>query len=115
VEFILFWLLCPILCAAIGSRHGEGLLGFVCGLIFGPLGIIFVLLSKGNRKHCPFCKELVNKKATVCPHCQKELPPLVPLIQAPLAQQMEQLAQRRDSKEISEEEFQRQFKQMLTS
>jgi hypothetical protein len=73
MEFIGFWLLCGIVAAMIGRRKGAGCVGFVVGLILGPIGIIIALVMKGNRKACPFCKELVNRDATVCPHCQKDI------------------------------------------
>lgn len=74
IGIILFWLFCGIVAAMIGSKKGEGCFSFIIGLIFGPFGIVFALLSKGNRKECPHCKELIHKDAKVCPHCQKELP-----------------------------------------
>lgn len=69
----LFLVLCGVIAAAIGSKKGEAGMGFFCGLIFGPFGILFAVLSKGNRIECPHCRERINKKATVCPHCRKEL------------------------------------------
>jgi len=73
--FIFLWILCGIVAGMIGNKKGEGfLLPFVIGAIFGPFGIVFVLISKGNKKNCPFCKELMHKEATRCPHCQEEIP-----------------------------------------
>lgn len=57
----------------IGERKGEGLLGCLFGILLGPVGLLFVIFSRGNRKTCPYCKELVHKDATHCSHCQKEL------------------------------------------
>jgi len=70
---IIFWLLCGIVGAMIGSNKGEGGLGFFLGLLLGPIGVLIVALSRGNRRKCPFCVELVNNKAIVCPHCQREI------------------------------------------
>lgn len=67
---ILIWLVCAVLGAVIGSSKGEAGSGFVAGLIFGPLGLLFALASSGNRMPCPACKESINKKATICPHCK---------------------------------------------
>lgn len=67
------WIVCPIICAVIGNRKGEGGLGFICGLIFGPLGILLMLVSQGNRKKCDYCRELIHRDAVVCAHCQKDL------------------------------------------
>jgi hypothetical protein len=71
---ILGWLLCGLIAGAIGKRKGEGFLSFIIGIIFGPFGILFALISKGNRINCPYCKELVHKDAVRCSHCQKDLP-----------------------------------------
>lgn len=30
------------------------------------------------KRECPFCKEKVQEKATICKHCKNELPPLPP-------------------------------------
>jgi len=57
----------------IGSKKGEGLLGFIVGFLLGPIGLLMTILSKGNRETCSFCKESIHKDATVCPHCQKEI------------------------------------------
>jgi hypothetical protein len=34
---------------------------------------IATLLANNFQKECPFCKELIKARATVCKHCQKEL------------------------------------------
>src|ERR1019366_570532 len=71
--FLAVWLFFGIICSAIGSGKGEGCLGFIVGVIFGPFGLLFVLFSSGNRKTCPFCKEKIHKDATVCSRCQREI------------------------------------------
>jgi len=73
--FIFLWLLCGLIAGAIGSKKGEGILAFIIGLLLGPFGIIFALISTGNRIHCPYCKEMIHKEATRCPHCREELGP----------------------------------------
>lgn len=73
MEFVVIWFICGIIAAAIGSSKGEGFVGFIIGFILGPLGIIAAILSSGNRKRCPYCKEFINRKATKCPKCQSDL------------------------------------------
>lgn len=73
MAFLLIWLLFGIVAAMIGKQKGEGLSGFILGILFGPIGILIVLFGKGNRKTCPACKELIHKDATRCPRCQKDL------------------------------------------
>ena len=73
LPFVVIWLVCGVIAAKIGSTKGESTGGFIAGFFLGPLGIILALVSKGNRKPCPFCRESVNPEASVCPHCQKEI------------------------------------------
>jgi len=78
----------------IGDGRGRGGWGFWLGCLFGPVGIIIVLLM-GERKElrhdlpiriqsrpqrkCPFCAELVLSEAVICRFCQRDLPPaLIP-------------------------------------
>ena len=74
MEWVVIWVICAIIAAAIGGKKGEAGSGFLIGLVFGPIGVLFALLSTGNRKPCPFCKEQINKKAEICPHCRTALP-----------------------------------------
>lgn len=74
MEYAILWLLCGFIAMAIGSGKGEGCGAFILGCLFGPFGILFAILSSGNRRPCPFCKEMINRKATVCPRCQRDQP-----------------------------------------
>jgi hypothetical protein len=70
---LIFWMLCGIVATIIGSKKGEGVLGFIVGFLLGPVGVLMAILSKGDRKSCSFCKESIHKKATVCRYCQKAI------------------------------------------
>jgi hypothetical protein len=78
MEWFLFWVLCAVVSAMIGSRKGASVASFFLGFFFGPFGILFALLIRGNKVPCPFCKELMHMQATVCPHCQREVPSPAP-------------------------------------
>jgi len=68
------WLVSVVASAVIGSRKGNPIGATFLGLVLGPIGLIIVLLSgSANRKPCPYCAELIMKKAIVCPHCKREL------------------------------------------
>ena len=73
MHFVLIWFICGIIAAMIGSKNGETGLAFLMGVLFGPFGFLFVILSKGNRRNCPYCMEIVHKNARLCPHCRKDL------------------------------------------
>jgi hypothetical protein len=48
VAFVVFWLLCSILGAAMLSRYNKAGTGFLLGLILGPLGLLFVLVIRSG-------------------------------------------------------------------
>jgi hypothetical protein len=64
------WLFFGIVAALIGQRKGEGCLGFIVGVLFGPFGLLFVIFSSGNRMACSACREKIHKDASICPHCR---------------------------------------------
>ncbi len=66
-----FWIVCAAIASQVGARKGMAGAGFVQGLMLGPLGIVAALVSRGDRKECPYCRELVHSQATVCSHCCK--------------------------------------------
>lgn len=69
----IIWLISWVLTIIVASKKGEGGVAVISGLLFGPIALIVALVGKGSRKECPYCKELIHKKAIVCPHCQKEI------------------------------------------
>lgn len=72
--FVFFWVLCAVASALIGARKDAAVSGFFLGLFFGPFGILFAALIRGDKVPCYFCKELMHMAASVCPHCQREKP-----------------------------------------
>lgn len=71
--FALFWIVCWIATIIIASKKGEGCLAVLTGFLFGPIALIFAIVGIGNKIKCPFCQELIEKKAIICPHCRSEL------------------------------------------
>lgn len=71
VVLIAFWLVCGIVGAVVGEKKGAAGAGFALGALLGPLGLVIVFVMAGNRRQCPFCRELIDPGATVCPHCQR--------------------------------------------
>ena len=69
--WVMIWVISAILACVIGNRKGNPVAGALVGILFGPLGVIFALISGNkNRKPCPHCAELVMKKAKICPFCK---------------------------------------------
>jgi hypothetical protein len=76
---VIFWgLFWGLVVMKIGQKKGESGLevigGFLIGFLLGPIGAILAFLSKGNRISCPFCKSLIDPAASVCSHCQRDIP-----------------------------------------
>lgn len=73
-SWFLLWFVCVLASAVIGFRKGNPIGGTFLGVVLGPLGLIIVLLSgSANRRPCPYCAEMIMKKAKICPHCQRDV------------------------------------------
>jgi predicted amidophosphoribosyltransferase len=58
----------------IGRRKGQGALGMILGFLLGPIGVLAICFTRGNRKACPHCFSLIKRRATVCPRCTRDIP-----------------------------------------
>src|SRR5262245_5970872 len=62
---LVLWLIWPVAGALLGARRGRAWSGFVNGLMWGPFGLLPVLLSS-RRHRCPTCgKMTLNEPAPV--------------------------------------------------
>lgn len=86
VIIILVGIACAFFAAKIGERKGNRRDGFILGLLFGPLGVLFAFLLDDKRAStCPRCKKQniqtnmfcchcgtdMHRKVIMCPHCSK--------------------------------------------
>jgi hypothetical protein len=73
---VIFWgFIWGMIGMAIGQKKGIPGIGFFIGFLLGPIGVLLTLASKGNRIKCPFCKQMIDPKALICPHCRSEVSP----------------------------------------
>jgi hypothetical protein len=83
------WVACAYLAARVANARGQsGAWYAVIGLVFGPLGVAFALVSQiradvlearemasGRMQRCPYCAELARQAAVRCRHCLEDLTP----------------------------------------
>ncbi|MES2572965.1 MAG: hypothetical protein V4710_23280 [Verrucomicrobiota bacterium] len=85
---LVVWLLLCFLASTIADKKGRSGIGiFLLSVFLSPLvGILVTLilspntkvirdrqLATGSLKQCPYCAELVQMAAILCPHCRQEL------------------------------------------
>ena len=73
MELILLLLVCGFLGGVIGARKGASKAGWALGCLRGPIGLLIAAFLVGDRGICPYCRELVRRGSTVCPHCQRDI------------------------------------------
>lgn len=107
--YIIFWsFIWGLIAMAISQKKGESGVGFLIGFLLGPIGVLLALASKGNRVKCPFCSESVDPKASVCPHCQRDVQRFGKTTSIPAegsAEELLQFKQLLDSGVITQDEF----------
>ena len=74
MDALFLWTMCGVIAGLIGSQKGQGCGGVVAGVLLGPFGILLILFTTGNRAKCRFCREKIDREATVCPRCQRDHP-----------------------------------------
>ena len=75
----ILWGIWPVACGVIGAMRGQAIQGIVHGFLWGPFGILIVMLS-GRKYECPTCgkKTLRQPYGQICPPGMPSLPPIVP-------------------------------------
>lgn len=81
VLFFIYALVFGVVCSGVWqSKGGSAAMGFMIGLVFGVLGLVYVAASKPDVRHlmreCPHCRESIRREASVCSRCQRDVDPL---------------------------------------
>lgn len=85
--FLVLYAVSAIACVHISSKKGRGkVAAFILGFLFGPLGLLVVLILPKDQKkledeeflagrscYCPSCGETVWSQAKKCRHCKADL------------------------------------------
>lgn len=84
ILILIVWLICAAIGASLWrGKGGDGGDGFIVGLFFGPIGLLFLAIltpkaamtQRETTRECPHCKEAMKRDASVCPHCQRDSQP----------------------------------------
>lgn len=65
--------LCGVIGYSIGKPKNRGTDGLILGIILGPIGWLIAILQRPLGEKCPYCGGLLNKGATCCCHCGREV------------------------------------------
>lgn len=70
--------------AVIAQRKGHSFITWwIAGVLLLIVALPLALFAKDKRPRCPECREVVQKEATRCPHCQSEIAGRVVVYQTP--------------------------------
>jgi hypothetical protein len=70
MSLLFYFLFAGLIGALCGKSKGQPGLGFIIGVVLGPIGWIISLLSGDVRPKCNACRKVVDPKASICPYCR---------------------------------------------
>ena len=72
VFLFILWIVGFIVAMAISVPRGNAIIGFLLGLLLGPIAILVVLFIPDSRPRCMHCHRVVERDDIICPYCKKE-------------------------------------------
>lgn len=78
MDWVIFLGLLAFIPAIIAARKGRsGLAWWIYGFFLFPVAFVHAIVTDDPQRNrvCPFCKMKIMNAATVCQHCQRDLPP----------------------------------------
>ncbi len=114
LELFFLWVVCGFVGMALLSGHDKGGTGLALGCLLGPIGCIIAAIMRSDaargeqqaalskqiqlaqpktderaERECPYCAEKILRKAIVCKHCGRDVPPS-PELEAPASPPLRQ-------------------------
>jgi len=72
IGIVIIWIIFALIGAAIGQKKSRVLEGFIAGLLLGPIGLIWIIVTKAKYR-CPKCQGAIEKGVAKCRHCGSEI------------------------------------------
>ncbi len=71
--WLTFYLLFFLASSLVGYYKNQTVAGVLLGYVFGPIGLLLLLMSSDKRRgKCKHCGSMVDKHAYYCPKCKNK-------------------------------------------
>lgn len=72
--FLISAFCCAVIGWGIGTRKGYSGLGFLLGLVLGPVGIVIISATLSTVRRCRHCQSVIVRGVAVCSRCGRDVP-----------------------------------------